>query len=218
MTAAALATGVAFVPTLASTQTPGVSQSVAPSQTPAPDAAAVRPPRGLARLAAQSRPRVDWQAVRIFQQRNRSDSLVADMSARFKPETVDAIDLPILLPDIAALRSNARLYAFGDFYSLSFKLPDAHVSLSGNGRPLRMAAARPAVMAKAEGDTALTVQRTVDGRVASWTRFGVLYTAEVTCDSPKALPCRDETFVRKLVEQHRGVMMGKNARRAAGLE
>ena len=67
------------------------------------------------------------------------------------------------------------------------------------------------------GPEQLVVQRTVDGQLASFVRYGVLYTAELRCDAPSDTRCRTETYVRSLVAKSTVVVMGKAARLAAGL-
>lgn len=223
---AACATAATLTALSASAQTQTQAQTTAPPQQTAPppaSATAVQRPQ-LQNLQRVAPPRVapvrgiDWKAVQAFQRTNDArQSPASRILNALKPEAVDATSIPILLPEIAALRDNVRIYSFGEYYSISFELPQARVSLTGNGRPIAFAA-KSRLTAAPEGDTGLTLQRTVDGRVASWTRFGVLYTAEVTCDFPAAPACRDDGFLRDLVQRHQGVVLGRAARKAAGFE
>lgn len=160
-------------------------------------------------------PRIDWNEVETFRKRFDPKDRIKALAQRFKPDAVDATRIPILLPDMPAMGENGRMYSFGDYYSISFNLPDATMSLTGNGVPIPMPP-KARLASKSEGDTALEVQRTEEGLIASWTRFGVLYTAEVTCKSAKALPCRDEAFIRDVVQRHQGVVLGREAHKAAG--
>ncbi|HYE44932.1 MAG TPA: hypothetical protein VEA44_04070 [Caulobacter sp.] len=152
---------------------------------------------------------VDWQAATVATRRAANQSL-----GRVDRAAVDRTAVPILLPDDAALLANARLYSFGDYYSLTADLPGAGVSFTGttavvalpDRSPLRIDATAPEL---------LTVQRTVDGQLASFVRFGVLYTVELRCDDPADPRCRNEALVRQLVASANRVVMGQAARQAA---
>ena len=53
------------------------------------------------------------------------------------------------------------------------------------------------------GPEMLTVQRTVDGQLASFVRYGVLYTVEIRCDAPSDPRCLDDNYVLGLVGKTR---------------
>ena len=129
---------------------------------------------------------------------------------------VDKTRLPILLPNDADLMGGARIYSFGDYYSITADLQGARVSLTGTAETTKLPAASRLNLPDI-GREQLGVQRTVDGQLASFVRYGVLYTAELRCDAPSDARCRGETYVRSLVTQSTVVVMGKAARQAAGL-
>ena len=165
----------------------------------------------IAAFATRPRPAVDWQAAvgGLRQSANVGDSLAANLNR----EQVDRTAVPILLPRDPKLTAGARIYSFGDYYTLTADTLGGGVSLSGTittvpaGKPLKVES----------GPEMLTVQRTVDGQLASFVRFGVLYTVEIRCDSAGDPRCVDDNYVLGLVGKTTAVIMGKAAREAAGL-
>jgi hypothetical protein len=183
------------------------SAQVAPTPTPRPVIAPVtRPPGGPGG--------VDWAAaVGGLRQSGGGNSPVGrglDQAA------VDKTRLPILLPADPDLMGGARIYSFGDYYSITADLLGARVSLTGTAQTMPLPATSKLSLPNI-GPEQLVVQRTVDGQLASFVRYGVLYTAELRCDAPSDTRCRTETYVRSLVAKSTVVVMGKAARQAAGL-
>ena len=129
---------------------------------------------------------------------------------------VDKTKLPILLPNDADLMGGARIYSFGDYYSITATLSGARVSLTGTAETTPLPATSKLNLPNI-GPEQLVIQRTVDGQLASFVRYGVLYTAELRCDAPSDARCRTENSVRSLVTKSTVVVMGKAARQAAGL-
>ena len=144
-----------------------------------PDTAAPAPVARPLTTALVARPRgaVDWQAAvgGLRQSANVGESLAANLNR----EQVDKTAVPILLPRDPKLTAGARIYSFGDYYTITADTLGGGVSLSGTtttvpaGKPLKVES----------GPEMLTVQRTVDGQLASFVRFGVLYTVEIRCDA-----------------------------------
>ena len=89
------------------------------------------------------------------------------------------------------------------------------MSLSGTTTTVPLPATKP--LKVDSGPEQLTIQRTVDGQLASFVRFGVLYTVEIRCDAPSDPRCVDDNYVLGLVGKTTAVVMGKAARQAAGL-
>lgn len=188
------------------------SAQVAPTPTPSTRTGAlgsvtrppVRPPPG----------GIDWQgAVGGLRQSGGGNSPVGrglDQAA------VDKTRLPILLPADPDLMGGARIYSFGDYYSITANLSGARISLTGAAETIPLPATSKLNLPNV-GPEQLVVQRTVDGQLASFVRYGVLYTAELRCDAPSDTRCRTEAYVRALVAKSTVVVMGKAARQAAGL-
>ncbi len=108
------------------------------------------------------------------------------------------------------------IYSFGDYYTITADAPGAGVSLSGTTAVVPLPAGTPLKIAPA-GPEGVTSQRTVDGQLISFVRYGVLYTVEVRCDAPTDPRCADDNYVRGLAAKTTTVVMGAAARAAAGL-
>jgi hypothetical protein len=175
----------------------------------APAASQPKPPTS----TGVTRPVVDWSgAVGGLRQ---SGGRAGRAATGLDQAAVDRTRLPILLPDGPGF-SGARIYSFGDYYAISADTPGAGIALTGTTTVVLLPGTSRLTM-PAAGVEQLVVQRTVDGQLASFVRYGVLYTVEVRCDLASDERCRGETFVRDLVARTRLVVMGKAARQAAGL-
>lgn len=190
----------------------GKAQTRDATGAPVPGAAAVRP--GIAALVRPPpRPRVDWQGAigGLRQSANVGESLASNLNR----EQVDQTAVPILLPQDPKLTAGARIYSFGDYYTITSNMAGGRVSLSGTTATVPMPAGKPLKIDT--GPEMLTIQRTVDGQLASFVRYGVLYTVEIRCEAAADLRCVDDNYVLGLVSKTTAVVMGKAARDAAGL-
>jgi hypothetical protein len=129
---------------------------------------------------------------------------------------IDKTRVPILLPTDAKLMAGARIYSFGDYYTITADAPGAGISLSGTTAVVPLSAGTPLKITPM-GPEGATSQRTVDGQLVSFVRYGVLYTVEVRCDAPTDPRCVDDNYVRGLAAKTTAVVMGAAARTAAGL-
>lgn len=189
---------------------PGAAPTAAPTTSPTAGPS-IRP--GIASLIAAPRSRVDWQgAVRGVRQ---SANVGENLATNLNRDQVDLTAVPILLPRDPKLAAGARIYSFGDYYTITADTAGGGVSLSGTTTTIPLPATKP--LKVESGPEMLTVQRTVDGQLASFVRYGVLYTVEVRCDAPSDLRCVDDNYVLGLVGKTTAVVMGKAARQAAGL-
>jgi len=156
---------------------------------------------------------VDWKSAVAGARRSEGDQALLGKLDR---GAIDKTAVPILLPADPALTGNARLYSFGDYYSLTADLAGVGVSMTGTTATVALPAQSPLKLSAATPEL-LVIQRTVDGQLASFVRFGVLYTVEVRCDDPRDARCRNETLVRQIQSQTNRVVMGQAARQAAGM-
>jgi hypothetical protein len=129
---------------------------------------------------------------------------------------VDMTRVPILLPADGDLTAGARIYSFGDYYTITADAPGAGISLSGTTAVVPLPAGSPLKITPM-GPEGATSQRTVDGQLISFVRYGVLYTVEVRCDAPTDPRCADDNYARGLAAKTTTVVMGAAARAAAGL-
>ena len=173
-----------------------------------------RVPPPITTVPPRPRGRVDWQGAigGLRQSGGASDSL----STNLDKAEVDATKVPILLPNDAKLTAGARIYSFGDYYTITADAPGAGISLSGTTAILPVPGGKP-LKIEPVGPEGLTVQRTVDGQLASFTRYGVLYTVEVRCEKAGDPRCADENYVLGLVGKTTTVVLGAAARAEAGL-
>lgn len=157
---------------------------------------------------------VDWQgAVGGLRQ---SGAAAETLGANLDKTEVDATRVPILLPKDPKLTAGARIYSFGDYYTITADAPGAGISLSGTTAITPLPASRP-LRIEPVGPEGLTVQRTVDGQLASFMRYGVLYTVEIRCEKAGDPRCADDNYVLGLVGKTTAVVLGAAARAEAGL-
>ncbi len=207
LAAVTVVAGAAWISTGKAQTRPGAAPTGAPTTAPT----AFRP--GVAALVAAPRSRVDWQGAigGLRQSANVGESLGANLNR----DQVDITAVPILLPKDPKLTAGARIYSFGDYYTITADTAGGGVSLSGTTTTVPLPATKPLKIES--GPEMLTVQRTVDGQLASFVRYGVLYTVEIRCDSSGDPRCIDDNYVLGLVGKTTAVVMGKAARQAAGL-
>lgn len=168
-------------------------------------AAFTRAPRG---------PQVDWQAA--VGGLRQSGGMGEKLAPNLNQAAVDATRVPILLPVDEDLTAGARIYSFGDYYTITADAPGAGVSLSGTTAVVPLPADTPLKITPM-GPEGATSQRTVDGQLISFVRYGVLYTVEVRCDAPTDPRCADDNYARGLAAKTTAMVMGAAARAAAGL-
>ena len=157
---------------------------------------------------------VDWQgAIGGLRQ---SGGLGEKLAPNLNQDAIDATRVPILLPTDTDLTAGARIYSFGDYYTITADAPGAGVSFSGTTTVIPLPASVP-LQITPMGPEEATSQRTVDGQLISFVRYGVLYTVEVRCDAPTDPRCADDNYARGLAAKTTAVVMGAAARAAAGL-
>jgi hypothetical protein len=197
-----------------------IAQRFPPAQTPPP----VQPPRRPARPAQTPGPPpmtpaggpngVDWRLALADQRRGAEVGPRAVEGLSLNLAAVNRTAVPILLLR-GAFIDGARIYSFGDYYAISADMPGARIALTGTTATVKLPASTPlATSASAEQ---LVIQRTVDGQLASFVRYGVLYTVELRCDAPDDGRCKTDAVVRDLVARNTIVVFGKAARQAAGM-
>ncbi len=215
-----------------------VAQQV-PKALPAPPAAkpaVAAPPPALAAVAAgiaqpggappplrgpQGRPPqgpppggVDWRLAVADQRRGADAGPRAMDGLSLDPAAVNRTAVPILLLR-GAFVDGARIYSFGDYYAISADMQGARISLTGTTALVKLPSSTP--LTTSVEPEQLVVQRTVDGQLASFVRYGVLYTVELHCDAPTDPRCKTDAVVRDLVARNTVVAFGKAARQAAGM-
>ncbi|MEJ2815376.1 hypothetical protein [Caulobacter sp. CCG-8] len=186
-------------------QVPGAA---APTAAPA----ATRPGIAVLNRAPPRGGQVDWKAAIGGLRQSGGGNPAPNLNQA----AVDMTRVPILLPTDGDLTAGARIYSFGDYYTITADAPGAGVSLTGTTAVVPLPAATPLKVTPMGPEGAIS-QRTVDGQLISFVRYGVLYTVEVRCDAPTDPRCADDNYARGLAAKTTAVVMGAAARAAAGL-
>ena len=193
-------------------QVPGAAPTTAPNRATAAQLAARR---ALVEARGQrGGGGVDWPAA--IGGLRQSGGLGEKLAPNLNQAAVDATRVPILLPTDTDLTAGARIYSFGDYYTITADAPGAGVSFSGTTTVIPLPSGTP-LQITPMGPEEATSQRTVDGQLISFVRYGVLYTVEVRCDAPTDPRCADDNYARGLAAKTTAVVMGAAARVAAGL-
>lgn len=190
-----------------------VPDAAAPTAAPATTTPTRRP--GVAvlnRVPPRGGGQVDWKAAVGGLRQSGGGNPAPNLNQA----AVDMTRVPILLPADGDLTAGARIYSFGDYYTITADAPGAGISLSGTTAVVPLPAGSPLKITPM-GPEGATSQRTVDGQLISFVRYGVLYTVEVRCDAPTDPRCADDNYARGLAAKTTTVVMGAAARAAAGL-
>ena len=194
-------------------QPPAQPQPQPAATTPSQPATGAPPPR----LRGPTGPPpngIDWGLSLADQRRSAVVGPRAVEGLNLNPAAVNRTAVPILLLR-GAFVDGARIYSFGDYYSITANMPGARISLTGTAATVTLPSSTR--LTTPVGAEQLVVQRSVDGQLASFVRYGVLYTVELRCDAPDDARCKTDAVVRDLVARDTIVVFGKAARLAAGM-
>ncbi|WP_189488127.1 hypothetical protein [Asticcacaulis endophyticus] len=169
------------------------------------------------------RPRIDWQAAAARHQRGIVAKTTAAIVSRLPRPELDKTRLPILLPRSggALKTAQAKLISFGDAYSMNLPQGDGvQITLSGNAAAMPVPSGAISRLEKRAARIQgvlepVQIDRTEDGWTASFTRFNVTYTADLTCDDSEAAACKTDGYLRTVVADLTDVVMGNAAIAAA---
>lgn len=155
---------------------------------------------------------IDYAAALQEHRRTAAFGVTDDVIGSLSRAELDREDLPVLVPADPTLMKTARIYSMGGHYTISADLPTASIVLAGYAVPVEL----PFVIdLKPLGPENLTVVATSHEAVATFTRYGVLYTAEIDCDLATDKRCTDEDFIRLLATRTTYVVLGEAALTAA---
>ncbi len=207
------------------------AQSAAPASTAVPKstlagAAATNRPL-LLRNALPPAP-VQWSPAVSLSDRIQSVAKPGSLITRLPRPQLDAIRLPVILPrSTGPIRSAAvKLISFGDAYSMN--LPQDEDPLH-KGTQITVYGTRTFVPADQGALSVRPITRVTgmaedvritqmeDGWTASFTRFGVVYSIDVTCDQIKSSDCQNDGYIRKAIADFADVAVGAQARSEAKL-
>lgn len=141
------------------------------------------------------------------------------------PKEWETTPIPVLMPAPGGPVSAGQLifYSFPDGYDINMPqgVPGLKVLLSGNrvyvqAEPGTLSGAKyDRVVIQGSGQVQPVIfSDTEDGWLASFSRYGISYTAEVTCETPEAEPyCADATYIRKVAASLNTVILPPQAKR-----
>ncbi len=158
-----------------------------------------------------------WSAARAQATRMRQVHPVNTLLSRLPKADLDHTQLPVLLPrdggTVAVDKS--RLFSFGDAYAIN--LPQAKgTQLTMYGNRAFVPADNGAVSKKPALRLAgmpedVRIDQTEDGWTATFTRYGVVYSLDVTCDDMGSPDCTSDSYLRKQIAQFDDVALGQDA-------
>ena len=169
--------------------------------------------------------KVQWSSalrqIATQDQNAKTQTLVGAFAAKLQKPALDQIRLPVILPRNGAAISAARakLLSFGDAYALN--LPqDQGVQITVYGNRSFVPADAGAISRRpmqrllnvAEN---VAVEQTEDGWTATFERYGVVYTVDVSCDDIKSPACASDAYLRNAVSSFSDVTLGAQAQAEA---
>ena len=200
---------------------------VAATQAPPVEAASVKngPKNAVAFKPILLRPateaRIDWAQAVPMHIRSMSQAKPNPVMARLSQPDIDRTRLPVLLPRAGGMLNiaSARMHSFGDAYTMSLpQKPGLQITLYGNRSVVE---ARPGALSKrvmariAAVSEPVQITRTEDGFTATFNRYGIAYSIDVSCDDTDSSECTSEDYIRKAVADFSDTTLGKDAKNEA---
>ncbi|CAL4867335.1 hypothetical protein MMA231_01587 [Asticcacaulis sp. MM231] len=164
--------------------------------------------------------RVQWQAAldRASQQKSlrKSDGILA----RLPKAELDRTRLPVILPRAGVIdAAKAKLVSFGDAYALN--MPQAkgvQITMYGNRSfvPAEAGAVSKRPVARLLNVVEdVRISQMEDGWTGTFTRYGVVYSLDVSCDDIKSPDCQSDGYIRNAIAQFDDVTLGAEAQAEA---
>ncbi len=169
--------------------------------------------------------KVLWQTA--MDQSNRMQSrraLVNSLASRLPKAQLDKTRLPVILPRDGGLidSAKAKLMSFGDAYALNMPQPKGlQVTMYGNRSfvPTDAGAISKRPIQRLLGVVEdVRISQMEDGWTATFTRYGVVYSLDVSCDDINSPDCQSDTYIRQAITQFDDVTMGSAAQSEAGVK
>ncbi|ESQ83695.1 hypothetical protein AEAC466_11860 [Asticcacaulis sp. AC466] len=163
---------------------------------------------------------VQWQSVLDQIARVRASRKGPGTVVRLVASELDKTELPVILPREGIVDTiKAKLISFGDAYALDLPQKNGvHITMYGNRNFLQVAKGaisnRPAMRLKGVAED-IRVAQMEDGWTATFMRFGVVYSLDVSCDDPAAPECKSDGYLKKILTEFDDVGIGSKARAAA---
>lgn len=181
--------------------------------------AARLPPAALLRRVLPPAP-VQWQAALQTQARNIQARRPDSLALKLPRAQLDQIRLPVVLPRAGVIdTAKAKLLSFGDAYALNMPQPKGkQLTMYGN-RTFMQAdsgaiSSRPTVKLAGVPED-IRISRIEDGWTATFTRYGVVYSLDLSCDDNASSDCADDSYLRKAIAEFTDVSVGAEAQTEA---
>lgn len=165
--------------------------------------------------------KVQWANAVNQSNKMRSSRKIAGFATRLPRQALDQTRLPVILPRDGGMvdTSQAKLISFGDAYALNMPQKNGMQITSYGNRSFVPAdggavSKRPVARLLSVAED-IRISQMEDGWTATFTRFGVVYSIDVSCDDINAPSCQNDAFIRQAVAQFDDVTMGSEAQAEA---
>ncbi len=205
-------------PTATTTRPVAASTTVQGAQN-RPVTAARLPPPTLLRKALPPAP-VQWQAAIQLQARNTQVRRPNSLALTLPRAQLDQIRLPVVLPRAGLIdTAKAKLVGFGDAYALNMPQPKGkQLTMYGNRSFVQAdrgaISSRPTVKLAGVPED-IRISQIEDGWTATFTRYGVVYSIDLSCDDNASPDCASDAYLRKAIAEFTDVSVGAEAQNEA---
>ncbi len=169
--------------------------------------------------------KVQWQTAMDQSSRMQSRrALINSLASRLPKAQLDKTRLPVILPRDGGMidSAKAKLMSFGDAYALNMPQPKGlQITMYGNRSfvPTDAGAISKRPMQRLLGVAEdVRISQMEDGWTATFTRYGVVYSLDVSCDDINSPDCQSDAYIRQAIAQFDDVTMGSAAQTEAGVK
>ena len=167
--------------------------------------------------------KVQWSSAMARSSQMKTARRPSNLAARLPRQQLDKTRLPVLLPREGVIdTAKARMVSFGDAYALNMP-QNKGIQVTMYGNRSFVAGDKGAVSARPVQKLAgvaedIRISQMEDGWTATFTRYGVVYSLDVTCDDIKAPDCVTDAYIRKAIAEFDDVTLGAQAQAEADQE
>ena len=168
---------------------------------------------------------IDWNAVARDYRNSTANAVKAVPSFRRHAKQLDAVQIPVLLPHAGPNMNTTDMVFIPGVHTYTVSLPDptapgVHIAVSGDsvyvqvapGTIVTNAVANVPINGQAQK---IIVTPTESGQLATFTRYGIVYTVEVDCDTPDTAAkfCDGNGYIQQVIGGMTDVVLGAPAER-----
>lgn len=172
----------------------------------------------------QAPARVQWSQAMQQAGKMKTQRQTQGLAATLDRKALDRTRLPVILPRAGGMIQTARsrMMSFGDAYALNMP-QDKGVQLTMYGNrtfvPTDSGAISQLPMQRLAGMAEdIRISQMEDGWTATFTRYGVVYSLDVSCDDINSPDCQSDAYIRNAIAQFDDVAMGADAEAEAKSE